>query len=118
LEELSEEVSFGLYKPQYSFETSDKYKAELDKIYEQKKFAIRNGTAATQVEKIAVQKRRQKLILRAFNGECDAATANVKWNNITRMEERIRKAYDALNILGDTLRSHPHIWNCASQNCV
>jgi len=107
LEELSEEMSFGLYKPQYSFETSDKYKAELDKIYEQKKFTIRNGTAATQVEKIAVQKRRQKLILRAFNSECDAATANVKWNNITRMEERIRKAYDALNTLGDYVSITP-----------
>jgi hypothetical protein len=107
LEDLSEDMSFGVYKPQYSFETADKYKAELDKVYDQKKSATRNGTAATKVEQIAVQKRRQKLILRAFNGECDAATAKVKWNNVTRMEERIRKAYDALNVLGDYVTITP-----------
>lgn len=40
-------------------------------------------------------------MLRAFNGECDAATARVTWNNATRMEERIRKAFEAVNKLGE-----------------
>jgi hypothetical protein len=107
LQEESEDMSFGVYKPQYSFDASEKYKAELDKVYEQKKDAIRNGAAATKVDNQAVQKRRQKLILRAFNGECDAATAKVKWNNVTRMEERIRKAYAAINVLGDYVSITP-----------
>ena len=100
-------MSFGVYKPQYSFDASEKYKAELEKVTEQKKSAIRNKTAATAVGDLAVQKRRQKLILRAFNGECDAATAKVKWNNVTRMEERIRKAYEAINVLGDYVTITP-----------
>ena len=41
-----------------------------------------------------------KLLLRAFNGECDAAVLKVKYNNINTLEKRIRKAYEALNKLG------------------
>jgi Domain of unknown function (DUF4041) len=45
----------------------------------------------------------QQLLLRAFNGECDAAIAKVAWNNAVRMEERIRKAFDAINQPGDVM---------------
>ncbi len=45
-----------------------------------------------------------KLLLRAFNGECDAAVANVSWNNAVRMEERIKKAFEALNQLGNVMQ--------------
>lgn len=41
-----------------------------------------------------------KLMLRAFNNECDSAVLKVKWNNIFNMEERIKKAFDAINKLG------------------
>jgi Domain of unknown function (DUF4041)/T5orf172 domain len=44
-----------------------------------------------------------KLMLRAFNGECDAALANVSWNNIDRMLERIRKSFEAVNQLGGVM---------------
>ena len=43
----------------------------------------------------------EKLVLRAFNGECEAAVANVTWNNVTKMQERIRKSFDAINKLGE-----------------
>jgi len=46
----------------------------------------------------------QKLLLRAFNGECDAAIANVTWNNATKMEERLQKSFDAINRLGSVVR--------------
>ena len=42
-----------------------------------------------------------KLLLRAFNGECEAAVSDVTWNNITKMEERVRKSFEAINKLGD-----------------
>jgi len=45
-----------------------------------------------------------KLMLRGFNGECDAAVANVAWNNAERMEERVHKAFDALNQLGSVMQ--------------
>jgi DNA repair exonuclease SbcCD ATPase subunit len=45
-----------------------------------------------------------KLILRAFNGECEAAVANVSWNNVSKMEERVRKSFAAVNKLGEVLK--------------
>jgi multidrug efflux pump subunit AcrB len=41
-------------------------------------------------------------MLRAFNGECDAAIAKVNWGNISNMEARINKAFEAINKLGST----------------
>lgn len=41
-----------------------------------------------------------KLMLRAFNGECNGVIAKVSWNNIDTMEARIKKSYEAINKLG------------------
>jgi hypothetical protein len=49
-------------------------------------------------------KQNEKLLLRAFNGECEAAIADVSWNNVGRMEERIRKSYEAVNKLGEVIK--------------
>jgi hypothetical protein len=43
-------------------------------------------------------------LLRAFNGECEAAVANVSWNNVTKVEERVRKSFEALNQLGSVMQ--------------
>jgi hypothetical protein len=43
-------------------------------------------------------------MLRAFNGECDGFLANVRWNNIIKMEERLAKAFEAINRLGSVHR--------------
>ena len=43
-----------------------------------------------------------KLMLRAFNGEADAAILKVRWDNINTMRERIKKAFEAINKLGET----------------
>lgn len=44
-----------------------------------------------------------KVMLRAFNGECDAAAAHVSYDNVHNMEERITKAFEAINKLGETM---------------
>ncbi|HET9621067.1 MAG TPA: DUF4041 domain-containing protein [Kofleriaceae bacterium] len=108
-----EDISFGLYKPQYNFDTPEQFKAEMDRVYEQQKIMIREGKAASfkvswtvgdsKKEGARMQKQYTKLLLRAFNGECDAATAKVTWNNASKMEERIRKAFDAINQLGEVM---------------
>lgn len=110
LQEDLEDISFGLYKPHFTFETSERYKAELEKVYDRKKQLIKDGVAAVCPKEWSVEgskakgakmtRDQMKLMLRAFNGECDAATAKVTWNNATRMEERIRKGFEALNKLG------------------
>jgi len=113
VEENLEDISFGLYNPHYDFQTSDDYKAALDKIREQQKAMVRADAAArfekewtvsgSRAEGARMQKQYTKLMLRAFNGECEAAVANVTWNNVTRMEERVRKSFEALNKLGGVM---------------
>ncbi len=39
-------------------------------------------------------------MLRAFNSECDSAVLKVKWNNVFNLEERIQRAFNAINKLG------------------
>lgn len=109
LDEQADLQGFGFYQPRYSFDTSVSYQLELQLIREQQKRMIAAKTAATceaewTVNGSVVEGRKQtnqtlKLMLRAFNGECDAAVARVKYNNVTVMEARIRKAYEVVNSL-------------------
>lgn len=108
-------VEFGVYEPVYDFEKSDEYRTEQNKIIDLQKQKIANETAATctanwtidgsEAKGKASTKRFIKLMLRAFNGECDALIAKVKWNNVGQMQERIRKSFDAINKLGESQRT-------------
>jgi peptidoglycan hydrolase CwlO-like protein len=109
-EETLEIQSYGLYKPHYDFATSDQYKFRLEECYEKQKYLIKQSLAIISRKQWTVDgskregekmiKQHSKLMLRAFNGECDSAIAKVRWNNITAMEERIMSTYDAINKLG------------------
>lgn len=114
LEENLNDISFGLYKPHFGYETSEAYKAKLLEVYEFQKRLIKERRAVVFAAELTVgnsakegerlQKQYEKLVLRAFNGECEAAVAKVTWNNVVRMEERVRKAFDAINSLGGVLQ--------------
>lgn len=114
LEENLEDISFGLYKPHFAFGTPDEYKAALQAIRDKGRAAIKEGQAAVCPVNWSVGndaragakmvKHNIKMVLRAFNGECEGALADVSWNNVTRMEERIRKAFEAINKLGEVLQ--------------
>lgn len=114
LEENIEDISFGLYKPHFDFDSSDDYRNELNGIRAEQKGLVRQGQAVvckiewtvggSKKEGVRMQKQYMKLMLRAFNGECDAAVAKVTWNNMIRMEERIRKAFNVLNKLGGVMQ--------------
>jgi hypothetical protein len=114
LEENREDISFGVYKPHYDFDSSERYRQELDAIRASQKELLRSDRAATckvawevggsKREGAKMQRQYLKLMLRAFNGECDAAVAKVTWNNVTKMEERIGKACEAINDLGSTMQ--------------
>jgi len=114
LEGSLEDISYGLYKPNYDFDTSERFRMELDRVRDQKKQMVRLGQAARCLVEWTVggsrkdgermQKQLEKLMLRAFNGETDAAIGNVRWNNVTRMEERLRRAYEAVNKLGTVVQ--------------
>jgi hypothetical protein len=104
-------IEFGIYEPVYDFEKSDEYRVEQNRIIEIQKSMISNDTAAicntkwtvgdSEAKGRTVVNRYKKLMLRAFNGECDVLIAKVKWNNINQMKERMQKLFDAINKLGE-----------------
>ena len=103
-------IEFGIYEPVYDFERSDDYRAEQNKVIELQKSMIADDSAAmcnanwtvegSEAKGRAVVKVYKKLMLRAFNGECDVLIAKVKWNNVNQMIERMQKLFDAINKLG------------------
>lgn len=112
LKALDEEAnlqSYGVYEPRYDFATSELYQARLEEIRSRQKEMIKSETAASSsanwtVNGSAAEGRKQikqtiRLMLRAFNGEADAAVAKVKYNNFSVMESRIRKAFETINNL-------------------
>ncbi len=111
-EEQQETMSFGLYKPHFDFDTSEKYKIALLEVKEKEKELIKDegaarGSTTWTVNGSVAEGKKQtkhymKLMLRAFNGECDSLVADVRWNNIQKMEERMLKAFEAINKLGET----------------
>lgn len=109
LEESADLRAFGFYKPRYDFPNAARYSAELERVRSRQKAMIQAKTAAIShiawtVNGSAAEGRKQinqtlRLLLRAFNGECDAAIARVKYNNAATMEIRIEKACEAINKL-------------------
>lgn len=114
LEENLEDVSYGLYKPHYDYDSSESYTQELERIRAEQKLAIREKVAATcsevwrvgdsHAEGKKMVERMSKLMLRAFNGECDSAVSKVRWNNVETMLVRVEKAAEAINKLGESMK--------------
>lgn len=111
--ELDEKVllqNVSLYEPMYDFVNSDRYKEELDKIRSNQKALIKNGTAISKTQTWVVNgstaegkkmvRDISKLLLRAFNGECEHLTAKVKYNNFDAYKKRIESAKEAIDKLG------------------
>jgi regulator of protease activity HflC (stomatin/prohibitin superfamily) len=101
---------FGIYQPTYNFDGVEKYKLELDRLYEREKQMLKDGNAARcdtewAVEGSAAKGRRMieqqlKLMLMAFNGEADSLIAKVRFDNVLKVEDLIRKAFERINKLG------------------
>lgn len=101
---------FGLYKPKFDFVNSDQYKQQISQIREKEKILIKSQRAVTgfsnwQVNGSTSQGRKmvndtQKLLLRAFNNECDDAVEKVKYNNYELSVKRIHTSCDTISKLG------------------
>lgn len=104
---------FGLYEPRYSFINADSYKAELTNIRNMQKSMIKDGSAVSgnadwQVNGSAVRGRKmikdmQKLLLRAFNSECDEIINKVKYNNYDSSVKKMERSFNAIAKLGVTM---------------
>ena len=102
--------SFGLYAPQFNFDTSEQFKQAIDANYETQKQLIKEEKAIvchtewtvagskTEGKKMTTQYK--KLMLFAFNGDCESLIARVKWNNVEKTRERVNKAFESINKLG------------------
>ena len=104
---------FGLYEPRYSFLNADSYKAELTNIRNMQKAMIKDGSAVSgsadwQVNGSAVRGRKmikdmQKLLLRAFNSECDEIINKVKYNNYDSSVKKMERSFNTIAKLGVTM---------------
>lgn len=105
--------SFGIYTPHYSYTTSDEYKARLKDVRDRQKTLIKEGKAVTgntnwQVNGSAAKGKKmvadmQKLLLRAYNAECDDAIEHVRFNNIEACEKKISASAEAISKLGNMM---------------
>lgn len=110
-DEEVELAELGFYKPHYDFDDPESYKKEIKDIRRRQKDCIKGETAVycttewrvdgNRAKGRTMENRAIRLTARAFNNECDAAMSKVRWNNAIRMEERIRKAFDAINKLNE-----------------
>ena len=114
LEENSDMLDFGLYKPHFDFSTSEEYKHAAEKNYDRQKELIKNEVAmifpidwtvnGSKSEGRKMVKQNMKVMLRAFNGECDSSIAKVRWDNVLKMEERIKKSFESINKSGEVTK--------------
>ncbi len=105
--------SFGIYTPHYSYATSDEYREKLKDIRDKQKIAIKNGQAVAgnenwQVNGSSAKGKKmvhdmQKLLLRAYNAECDDAIEHVRFNNIEACSKKINASADAISKLGSIM---------------
>lgn len=101
---------FGLYKPQFDFASSLDYKEKLSEVRATQKELIKNKQAVTgntqwEVNGSAAKGRKmvsdtQKLLLRAFNSECDELVSKVKYTNFDASLDKIYKSSEAISKLG------------------
>ena len=102
--------SFGFYKPLYDCADSQAYRQLLDNVRDRQKQMVKAGEALRSTGVFVIEgdkatskkivKNLEKLILRAFNGECDATIDNVTFSNADSIRARITKSFNDLNELG------------------
>ncbi|TDR90315.1 DUF4041 domain-containing protein [Enterovirga rhinocerotis] len=105
-------AELGVYEPHFEFEDSEAYKKEVSVARAHQKMMANEKTAVVSKAKIYVDgslakgqtliNRTIRLTLRAFNGEADAAVANVRWNNVNAMESRILAAKNKIDIMNES----------------
>ncbi len=100
--------AYGLYEPKYNLTNSTLYKERLEAVRDGQKEAIKNKQAlvvngnwtvdGSKREGNKLVNRVRKMALRAFNGECEAIIASVKYySKYSARKDRILKSYESIN---------------------
>lgn len=108
-------IELGFYEPKFDFDSSETFKEEIRSCKDRQKAFLREKDSSgaiycstewtvsgSKAEGRKMTSKGIKLTARAFNNECDAAIANCTWKNVNKMQERIKKAFDAINKLNET----------------
>ncbi|MGC8732097.1 MAG: DUF4041 domain-containing protein [Halothiobacillaceae bacterium] len=95
-------AELGIYEPHFDFTDSEEFKAKIVEVRDRQKAMISAKHAAlcptewtvegSKAKGATMINRQIRLTMRAFNNECEAAIANVRWNNVVAMEKRILSA--------------------------
>ena len=113
---FSDEVlvqEYGLYQPRYNFMSSDVYKERLTSIRARQKEMIKKNIAVSGSTDWTVNNNKakgrkmvndmKKLLLRAFNSECDETIGKVKYNNFEVSKRKILKSAEQIQKLGTVM---------------
>ncbi|MEL6550491.1 MAG: DUF4041 domain-containing protein [Pseudomonadota bacterium] len=95
-------AELGVYEPHFDFGDSADYKYKIEAVRQMQKAMVKQKTAVVCHTSWTVSdsaskgetmvNRAIRLTLRAFNNECEAAIANVRWNNAKALEKRLKNA--------------------------
>ncbi|MCX2589970.1 DUF4041 domain-containing protein [Proteus penneri] len=109
----AEMLDFGIYKPRFDYHDSTAYQDAILRNKEQQKRLIRSNDACytpsgwtvngSESEGKRMTKQYVKLLVRAFNSECDAALAKVRAGNVEQLIKRVENAFESLNKFGQTV---------------
>ncbi len=101
---------FGLYEPRFDFTSVEQYKDELKRLRDEQKRAVRSMNDQAKhtqwtVNNSKAQGRKMvgdivRLLIRAFNGECDEIVRKVKFSNIDASVSAIQKSAETISKLG------------------
>lgn len=115
--DISDEVSmqdFGLYTPKYDCMNSEEYADKLKTVRQEQKDKIKDKTAlnyfdgwvldGSKSKGRAMNNDNMKMVLRAFNNECDVLIDKVKFNSIDKIKEQIQKCASSIDKLNQRNR--------------
>ena len=104
---------FGLYEPRFDFTSSTQFKDRLKQCRDKQKEQIKRINKSTESTQWTVNgsaakgrkmvKETTKLLLRAYNGECDEIVRKVKTTNVNKSIEQVYKTAETSNKLGSTM---------------
>lgn len=104
---------FGLYEPRFDFASSTQFKDRLKRCRDRQKEQIKRINKSTESTQWTVNgsaakgrkmvKETTKLLLRAYNGECDEIVRKVKTANVNKSIEQVYKTAETINKLGSTM---------------
>jgi len=114
-DETIELGDLGFYGRHFRFDDSDRYKLEIGENRTAQKAMIKDKTSVSmpnewvvggsRAEGKKLETRTFRMMMRAFNGECDAAIAAVTWRNADSIRKRIERAYQQINKENEVLNA-------------